>query len=324
MSIHNEGEVDLHPLTVVHEFPVNTFIENIAVRRSGQLVLTVHNKNEVLTVDPNAAVPSPAPVHVFETGVCGIVEMGEDTFFVSSGSIGEKGSWAIFKVEMSHFAMDSSGHVLEPAVVTKFVDIPDALFLNGSAALNHTSGVILAADSLLGTVFSVNVNTKEVKVWLQHKDLAKVTENPVYPGLNGIKFYGGYLYCSNTDAKTFLRASATATGEATGVVEVVEENLGIDDFAFDSEGSAYLTTHIFQSVVKLRSDGVRTRIAGGPEDTVTAGTTAAAFGRTSHDQKSLYVTTTGGMSLPVKGKVVGGKVLKIDVGHTGGLGQQAA
>jgi hypothetical protein len=73
--------------------------------------------------------------------------------------------------------------------------------------------------------------------------------------------------------------------------------------------------------VKLRSDGVRTRIAGGPEDAVTSGTTAAAFGRTSRDQNTLYVTTTGGMSLPVKGEVVGGKVLKIDVGHKGYFGQ---
>src|SRR5438874_6765966 len=126
MSIHNEGEVDLLPLAVVQEFPVNTFVENIAVRRSGQLVLTVYNKNEVLTVDPDPAVSSPpVRVHVFEAGVSGIVEMGEDIFFVSSGLIGEKGSWAIFKVDMSPFAIDSSGHVLQPAVVTKLVDITD-------------------------------------------------------------------------------------------------------------------------------------------------------------------------------------------------------
>ena len=303
--MQHEGEVDLLPLTIVHDFPVNTFVENIAVRRSGQLLLTVHNNNELLSVDPNDGKSSPARVHLFEKGVCGIVEMGDDVFFVSSGTIGEKGSWAVFKVDVSR----------EPAAVSKLADVPDALFLNGSAALDHSSGDILVADSILGAIFRVNVHSAEVKLWLQHKDLGKATDNPMIPGLNGIKLRPGYLYCSNTDAHNFLRAAVTDAGEATGTIEVVAEKLNVDDFAFDSEGSAYLTTHLFQSVVKLQSNGVRTRIAGGQEDPVCAGTTAAAFGRTAHDKTSLYVTTNGGMSFPVNGKVGGGKVLKIDVGH---------
>ena len=317
-SMHHEGEVDLYPLTIVHDFPVNTFVENIAVRHSGQLLLTVHNNNELLSLDPNNGESSPVRVHLFQTGVCGIVEMGDDVFFVSSGTIGEKGSWAVFKVDMSRFATDSSGSVREPATVSKLADVPEALFLNGSAALDHTSGDILVADSILGAIFRVNVHTAEVKLWLQHKDLAKATENPMIPGLNGIKLRPGYLYCSNTDARKFLRAAVTAAGDATGEVEVVAEKLNVDDFAFDTEGSAYLTTHLYQSVVKLRSDGVRTRIAGGQQDAVCAGTTAAAFGRTAHDRTSLYVTTNGGMSFPVDGKIGGGKVLKIDVGYTAG------
>jgi len=65
--------------------------------------------------------------------------------------------------------------------------------------------------------------------------------------------------------------------------------------------------------VKLRNNGVRVRLAGGLEDTIVAGTTAAAFGRTPRDRTILYVTTTGGMSNLVAGKIEPGRVLKLDV-----------
>lgn len=313
---HEEGRDDFLPVTTVHAFPVNTFIENIAVRRSGQLLLTIHNKGELIQLDPNSEA-APCSVHVFPTGVCGIVEMQDDVFYISCGTIGEKGSWAVYKVDMSLFVADAAGNIQTPAKISKHVDVPDALFLNGSALLNGESGTILLADSIIGAIFSVDVHAATSKLWLQHEALCKVTDNPMMPGVNGIKFYNGYLYFSNTDARKFLRGSVTSTGEATGIIEVIEENLNVDDFCFDSEGSAYLTTHVFQSLVKLRSNGLRTRLAGGPEDTIVAGTTAAAFGRTPQDRTVLYVTTTGGMSNPVAGKVEPGRVLKLDVGHTG-------
>jgi putative intracellular protease/amidase/uncharacterized protein YciI len=313
---HEEGRDDLLPVTTVHAFPVNTFIENIAVRRTGQLLLTVHNKGELIQLDPNSEA-EPCLVHVFSTGVCGIVEVQDDIFYISCGTIGEKGSWAVYKVDMSPFIADTAGSVQSPAKITQHVDVPDALFLNGSALLSYLTGTILLADSILGAVYSVDVQAATVKLWLQHEALGKVTDNPMMPGVNGIKFHNGYLYLSNTDARKFLRASVTSTGDATGMVEVVQENLNVDDFCFDSDGSAYLTTHVFQSLVKLRSNGRRVRLAGGPEDAIVSGTTAAAFGRTSRDRTVLYVTTTGGMSNPVAGKIEPGRVLKLDVGNTG-------
>lgn len=137
------------------------------------------------------------------------------------------------------------------------------------------------------------------------------------PGVNGIKVYKDALYLSNTDAKTFLRAAIDRSGASTGEVELVQEKLNVDDFAFDVQGSSYLTTHVFQSVVKLRGDGTRSRIAGAPDDRTCAGSTAAAFGRTDTDRTSLYVTTNGGMSYPVDGEVGPAMLLKIEVGHTG-------
>jgi len=306
--------VDLLPVATVQSFPVGTFIENIAVRRSGQLLITVHNKGELLQVDALSE-SAPSLVNLFPTGVSGIVEVEDDIFYVSCGTIGEPGSWAVFKVDMAPFSADASGTVKTAAQITKHADIPEALFLNGSALLDRTKGIILLADSILSLVYSVNVKTAAVKIWLKDAALGKVTDNPLIPGVNGIKVHKGYIYFSNTDAKKFLRASIGAAGDCSGSVDVVQENLNVDDFFFDSEGSVYLTTHVFQSVVKLVKNGVRTRIAGGPDDVIVAGTTAAAFGRTPQDWTILYVTTTGGMSFPVNGEIGEGRVLKIDVGH---------
>ena len=287
---HDEGIEDLCPVSTIHSFPVNYFVENIAVRRSGQLLVTVHNRGELIQVDPQSK-SAPCLVHKFPTGAMGMVEVEDDVFYVSVGTIGDKGSFSIYRVDMSSFALDDSNEIKTPAKVSDLVPVPDALFLNGSALLSASKGIILAADSFLGTVFAIDVKARSVMVWLQHKALAKVSDNPNYPGVNGIKMHDGYLYLSNTDAKTFLRAGLTGAGDATGSVDQVYDRCGADDFAFDSEGSAYLATHVFHSVVKIRSDGVRAKIAGGPEDVVVAGTTAAAFGRTPHDQTILYVVS---------------------------------
>lgn len=316
-SEHDEGAVELSKVETVHAFPLNYFVENIAVRSSGGILVTVHNRNELIYIDPGQAKQQPVVVHTFSTAVSGIVEVESDQFYVSTGTIGQRGSYAIFKVDMSDFKIDADGNATNSAPVTKVADVPDALFLNGSALLNRDEGIILLADSILGAVYRLQISSAKVDVWIQHKLLEKATDNPLMPGVNGIKVYKGALYLTNTEARKFLRVAIDESGGSTGEMEVLEEKLNADDFAFDADGSAYLTTHIFQSVVKRRGDGTRTRIAGGTDNRTCAGTTASAFGRTASDRTSLYVTTTGGMSYPVNGELGPARLLKIDVGHAG-------
>lgn len=311
---HDEGVESLRQVVTVHEFPLMYFVENIAVRKSGGILVTIHNRNELVFIDPSVSQQKPVVVHTFSAGASGIVEVDQDIFYVSAGAIGEKGSYTVYKVDMSKFSTDGSGNATTPAEISKFADIPDALFLNGSTLLSLERGLILLADSILGSIYVLNVRSPKVDVWLQHQLLAKVTPDPMMPGVNGIKKRDQYLYCSNTDAKTLLRVTISDGGDA-GEIDIFQEKLNADDFAFDADGNAYLTTHVFQSVVKLASDGTRSRIAGGVGDKICAGTTAAAFGRTDNDKTSLYVTTTGGISFPVDGKIENARLLKIDVGH---------
>lgn len=320
---HEEGSQDVRPVETIHEFSQNYFLENIAIRSNGGVLVTVHNRNELVYVDPHyPSQPKPAPAAViyrFDAGVSGIVEVEHDQFYISVGEIGKQGSYGVYRVDMSGFASDSHGNVTSNADVEKVATVPDALFLNGSALLSREKGIILLADSIVGSVFALDVKSGKVDTWLKDRQLEKVTENPMMPGVNGIKIHKGHLYLSNTDSKTFLRAEllSSNTSEYTaGKVEIVQEKLNADDFAFDEDGSAYLTTHVYESVVKLdAADGKRSTVAGGLGDIVCAGTTAAAFGRTEGDRTSLYVTTHGGMSYREQSEVGPARLLRVEVGR---------
>ena len=304
---HDEGSVEKRVVTSIHIFDTKCFVENLAIRRSGEILVTVHNTNELVEVAPHSKTP-PRLVHRFDANLFGIVEAQKDVFYVSAGFIGQRGSFAIYKVDLSDPSQE---------LVTQIVEAPEALFLNGSCLLKHGGSVILVADSILGTIFAVDVQKEVVSELLHQIALKKETTNPGNPGVNGIKMYNGCLYLSNTDAKTFLRAGLSEAGDAIGSLEVVHDKCNIDDFAFDAEGSVYLTSHVFNSVIKIRSNGARKRIAGGPDDAIVAGTTAAAFGRTPAGRTTLYITTNGGMSQPIDGKVGPGRLLSLVAGYSG-------
>lgn len=308
----------MRPVETIYEFPQNYFLENIAIRSNGGVLVTVHNRNELLYIDPHFE-PKPAVIYKFDQGVSGIVEVEHDEFYVSVGEVGKQGSYGVYKVDMSGFASDSHGDVTSNAVVEKVAAVPDALFLNGSALLNREKGIILLADSIVGAVFALDVKSGKVDTWLKDKHLEKVTENPMMPGVNGIKIHKEHLYLSNTDTKTFLRTEllgSHTTEYTAGKLEVVQEKLNADDFAFDEDGSAYLTTHVYESVVKLDgTDGKRSTVAGGLGDIVCAGSTAAAFGRTEKDRTGLYVTTHGGMWYRDQSELGPARLLKVEVGR---------
>lgn len=316
---HEEGSRDVRPVKTIYEFSQNYFLENIAIRPNGGVLVTVHNRNELVYVDPHyppQSKPAPAAVvYRFDAGVSGIVEVEHDQFYVSVGNIGKQGSYGVYRVDMSGFASDSHGNVTSNADIKKVATVPDALFLNGSALLSREKGIILLADSIVGAVFALDVKSGKVDTWLKDRQLEKVTENPMMPGVNGIKIHKGHLYLSNTDTKKFLRVELLSNTIA-GKVEIVQEKLNVDDFAFDEDGSAYLTTHVYESVVKLDGiDGKRSTVAGGLGDIVCAGTTAAAFGRTERDRSGLYVTTHGGMSYRDQSDVGPARLLRVEIGR---------
>jgi len=131
-----------------------------------------------------------------------------------------------------------------------------------------------------------------------------------YPALNGVKLPQGYVYLSNSEAHNFFGIKTDSSGEPRGELEILQKDILIDDFTFDSERSVYLTTHPFNSLVKLSADGTRRRIAAGPNEAIFAGPTAAAFRRTETDRTALYVVTDGGIINHVGVRVGPGRIVR--------------
>ena len=77
-----------------------------------------------------------------------------------------------------------------------------------------------------------------------------------------------------------------------GAPTVFASGIPGDDFAIDKEGSLYVTTHPFNTIVRVKQDGSRNIIADASQGII--GATDAAFGTTPGDENTLYVATDGG------------------------------
>jgi hypothetical protein len=195
--------------------------------------------------------------------------------------------------------------------------MPDAVFLNG---LTHLTGSrYLVADSYRGLIWVVDTEAKSYRVWIQHPALATNADpfHPLpqyFPGVNGTKLFGGYVYASSTQQQKLVRIPLNPDFTA-GVLEVWMTNINLDDFAFDEKGSIYGATHVYNSLVRIDPERRITVIAGIEQGL--AGSTAVAFGRAEADCTSVYVTTNGGMSVPPEGGVQPGRVVRFEVGVAG-------
>ena len=308
-----------HGVRTLYQFPKDTWVENIAVRPTGQFLITLLDPTpDLYQIDPFI---SQAPILVCRfpdaLGALGIAEIEPDVFAVITGNSTIQivpGSFSVWKVDMRTFNASNGS----PATISKITDIPEAQLLNGAALLNQGSGIVLLAESIGGFAWGLNTRTGEY---------AKVLENPLtkggagpVPGINGIHVRDSFVYFTNSAQRLLARVPVHLTnGTAAGPYEVVAQlNASfVDDFALASRDIAYVATNFDNTIVKVRTAGkdagTSSIVEGNIHSTAFAGTTSAAFGRTASDCKVLYVTTTGGLGAPVNGSIVeGGKVLAVD------------
>ncbi|MBV9748599.1 MAG: hypothetical protein JO157_07285, partial [Acetobacteraceae bacterium] len=186
--------------------------------------------------------------------------------------------------------------------------IPDAVFLNG-ATLHPDGRRLLVAESVTGRVLAVDLERSGYATWLADDRLKPESQGT--PGANGVKLFGGRVHVSVTGRNLLLRAPVAADG-GCGAAEVWAEHLRADDFAFATDGSAYIATHPANSVLRLGTDGSRATLAGPDEGAI--GATAVAFGR---EPGVLYATTNGGLWSPYQGQVQPARLLRLEVGAAG-------
>lgn len=199
-----------NPIHDVWQFANGTWVENIAVRANGQLLVTFISSPELYQVDPFET-KTPAPVHRLPDALSalGIAEIEYDIFAVISGNWSDKtftttpGSYSVWKVDVRSFENNADGTIVSPAVVTKITDLPEGIFLNGLTLLRQEKETILISDAGAGLVWRVNTCRGEYKVILEY-----VLMNPkagAFPvlGTNGIHIHNGFVYFTNTFGKHF-------------------------------------------------------------------------------------------------------------------------
>jgi sugar lactone lactonase YvrE len=279
--------VPVHPVpaNTIASFGVGEFLENLAVAPDGTLYVTSYEAGKVYRVTREGQVRLWASV---DGTLAGIV-LNPDGSAVLSGWIGGK--------EPALFTVDADGR---SRVALR---LPGAQFPNGM--LRWRDGVVLVADSYRGVIWRADLTQGRAEVWLDHDSLARASADNPTPAANGIKRHGDAVYVSNT-AKQLLVKIPIVDGQA-GTPEVVQRDLGLDDFDFDSTGTLYGATHVYNTVVRRSPSGELTVIAGLPQGM--AGSTAVAYSPAGGGQ--LFVTTNGGVSLPPPGGVQAGRVVRL-------------
>jgi hypothetical protein len=293
----------LADISPIASFPPHFFLENLAVRADGSILVTVLNRKQLWYVPaPSGGPPvTPVPVHTFDGFAMGIVETEPDIFYVST----------VDQATLERFDMRGwvPGAPVKPTRVLIF-DQPAGL--NGACLLGPR--VILLADSLAGVIWRVDLAgdglTATASVWLRHHTMAPDPDNgftsPLgpQPGINGIRFAArtNVVYYTSTGQKLFMRVAVDpATHTPVGQPEVVAADITADDFCLDENvGAAYLTTHTDNTIVRVPIDagaeGATTCVvAGAPYNEQLVGPSSAAWARGQADYgRVAYVTTDGG------------------------------
>lgn len=292
----------VHP-RLIYQFPNATFIENIAVRPNGHLVLNTFDDGRIYTIDPCAHNPTPKLLAKVPgvTGVTGIAHIAPDVYAITGGLhdipnyTWQAGSAQVFKLDLNN--LQCAGKPL----LTHVVSMPLAHILNGMTSLPSQPHVILSVDSKTGDLWRINIDTGSVELAF-HSDELGVSDDGIVPlGANGIHIYGDYLYLTNSARGYFGRVKIDKSGAQVGHIEVISRPVTgapgstVDDFVRIPDGSFYVALEP-DSLVKVSPDGKNTLLLDGSSDILLAVPTSVAL---SNDKTKAYVITSGGQIVEI-------------------------
>ncbi|KAJ6479694.1 hypothetical protein C8R45DRAFT_355486 [Mycena sanguinolenta] len=295
------------PTRLVFQSPTGLFLENLAVRPNGKLLITSPDSSTLHMLDPTAGNPTLDEVHTFPNNVTllGIAEVQPDVYGLIALVLNVTtlsalpGTIAIWRVDLS-----SDG----PPLVNKAADVPDGMFLDGLSAVPGEPDLVLAADSPAGRVWQINLRTGVVRIAAQDDAFAPGAPAPAF-GINGLHVRGGDLYFTNSQKGTFSRVPISVRGgnvTQAGPVQVLGSANGtdeFDDFAFDAAGRVWAATlpdtlTLFFPPAQRNGMLEQFNAPGNPVEFDSP--TSAAFGRGGvAQQHTLYVTTQTGQLIAV-------------------------
>lgn len=275
------------PVEVLSRFAPPTFLEGVLAGSDGSVYVTPLHEGTVYRVRPDG---SREPYFHVDAGNgpwngawCMVAAADGAGFFlnVNSGDPSRHGVW--------HVGAAGKGRL--------HAALPPGTIPNGIA--RTADGALLVADST-GRIWRVAAQG-EAALWLEHPWLAARPYIGRFPGANGIQVWRSTAYVTNSDLGLIVTIPIRANGSA-GAPAIHAEGIGGDDFAIDEDGTLYVTTHPFNTVVRIGVDGRRAIIASAAQGMI--GPTAAALGIDSSGERVLYVVTDGGMYTLPEGQPV--------------------
>jgi sugar lactone lactonase YvrE len=328
---NNESPFSEAETRTIYQFPNNTYVENLAVRPNGQILVSVLTSPQVWLIDPE--LPDRA-VLVYESpsvlGLSGIVEYQPDVFAIAGGNVslstGEAfvGSWSIWSLDLGGLDITSNESIsAAPPAVSKIADIPPATFLNGMAVLTGPDKqLLIVGDVKAGTVYSVDIATGAYEVVINNTFTAPATDYAFgRSATDGIQIRKDIMYFANIGQKTLSTvrlgfSDGTPVGEFQTIAHAKGSRDQWDDFTLDEQGNAWMAAGGANTIQKINTHtGKVSIVAGDVNSTAIAEPTSAKFGRRECDLTVLYVTTAGGLATPVNGDVtVGGQVVAVMTG----------
>jgi sugar lactone lactonase YvrE len=270
----------LVPAEELHAFEPGDFVESIAIDSEGILYATIirlQGTNEIWRMLPDGR----SGTFVTLAGVGTISVDAEGNLYATVTNFDLQNPEAVEPASLWRITPEGS--------TEKLVTLPQGAQPNGSTL--DAAGHLYVADSALGKIWLLPEGKSDIETWLEH-DLLRPQGQPGFPGANGLKFFGGALYASNSSTGSIVRIPVGAGGVA-GEPTVHATGVPTDDFAFDRLGNLYATTHPFDTVVRIKPDGGKETVATVEQGVI--GPTAAVFGTQPDTTDRLYVVTDGGL-----------------------------
>ncbi|KAL9089368.1 MAG: hypothetical protein Q9159_002584 [Coniocarpon cinnabarinum] len=279
----------------VTQFPNGSWIENLAVRQDGTVLLSLLSSPDLLLLDPDTTTNgnSPQVLATFQTpvtGVLGIAEAESDVYYVATNAFDlaawyppDNGTGQVWRIDLTGFFI---GH--NPVTPELVASLPDSGLLNG-VAMDTRNNILFTADSAMGLVWSLNVADGEVDVALNNSFTAPSKSNALGVNGNGAVIDSGQVLFNGIDI---------------GILP--------DDFVNAPNGpGACIASGVGNLVAYTNGSGEG---AGAEILAHVEGATSLAWKRMVGDREVLYVVSTGGDESYLQGPVeVGGAVYRVDV-----------
>lgn len=279
-AAHDQGAV-----TPLARFPNGTFLENLVVGGDGRVLFTNYFARAIEAYLPVGGAMRFAEVDGHPVSLAARSE-GRHALVIHGVPFTRGG--AAMRGEAAVLLLGAAG------ATEGRIALPGAVFPNGILLLDPRTALI--ADSALGQVWALDLETGAATVWLAHPLLAPVEGRPS-PGVNGLKRSGEAVLLSNSAQGLLLRVPLAGARAAGAPAQVAAMTSGVDDFAIADDGAVYAATHA-DGIALLRPGSAAPILLPAPG---VEGSTAVAL---TLDGRALCALGTGGLFSGGKGEAV--------------------